>query len=85
MKITIEDRKRGNMAVEFKREKIVSENSRTDETKSLRLHPVRGALTHMMRTPYEGGQCPCIWTATVRGRETGGDDTERPISKKLTG
>ncbi len=50
VKITIENRKRGNMAAEFKREKIVSE--RTDETKSLRLHSVQescmcGVLPHM--------------------------------------
>ncbi len=31
VKITIKDRKRGNMAAEFKREKIVSERRRTDE------------------------------------------------------
>ncbi len=51
MKITIEDRKRGNLASEFKREKIVSVRRRTDETKSLRLHSVqescvRGAPPH---------------------------------------
>ncbi len=88
VKITIEDRKRSNMVVEFYWEKIVSER-RTDDMKSLRLHSVqescvRGAPpTHVMRTPYEGGQGPCIWTSTVRGRETGGDDTERPTSRKL--
>ncbi len=52
VKITIEDRKRGNLASEFKREKIVSERKRTDETKSLRLHCVqesclRGAPPYM--------------------------------------
>ncbi len=51
VKITIEDRERGNLTVEFKREKIVSERI-TDETKSLRLHSipescVRGAPPHM--------------------------------------
>ncbi len=38
--------------------------------------------TREMPTPYEGGQSPYIWTSTVRGRETGGDDTERPTSKE---
>ncbi len=52
VKIMIEDRKRGNMAVEFKREKIVSERRRTEETKSLRLHSVQescmcGSPPHM--------------------------------------
>ncbi len=52
VKIPIEDRGRGNLAAEFKREKIVSERRRTDETKSLRLHSVqescvRGAPPHM--------------------------------------
>ncbi len=52
VKITIEDRKRGNLAVEFKREKTVSEKRRTDEMKSLRLYSVqescvRGAPPHM--------------------------------------
>ncbi len=52
VKITIEDRKRGNLAVEFKREKIVSERRRTDKTKSLRLYSVqescvRGAPPHI--------------------------------------
>ncbi len=89
VKITIEDRKRGNLAEEFKREKIVSERRRTDETKSLRLHSgqkscVCGAPpTHVMRTPYEGGQGLCIWISNVQGRETGGDDRERPTSRKL--
>ncbi len=41
VKITIEDRKRGNMAEKFKREKSVSERRRTNETKSLRLHSVQ--------------------------------------------
>ncbi len=36
VKITIEDRKRSNLAADFKREKIVSKR-RTDETKSFRL------------------------------------------------
>ncbi len=40
VKITIEDRERGNMAAELKREKIVSERRKTDE-KSLRLHSVQ--------------------------------------------
>ncbi len=39
--ITIEDKKRGNLAAEFEREKILSERRRTDETKSLRLHSVQ--------------------------------------------
>ncbi len=52
MKITIEDRERGNLAAEFKREKIVGERRRTDETKNLRLYSVqesceRGAPSHM--------------------------------------
>ncbi len=90
MKITIEDRKRCNMAAEFKRKKIVSERGRTDETKSLRLHSVKensvcnpSRPTYVMCTPYEGEQGPCIWIAIVRGRESGGDDTERPISRKM--
>ncbi len=41
VKITIEDRKRGNLAAEFKREKIVSKRRRTDNTKRLRLHSVQ--------------------------------------------
>ncbi len=50
VKITIEDRKRSNLAAEFKREKNVSEKRRIDESKSLRLHSVqescvRGAPT----------------------------------------
>ncbi len=40
VKITIEDRKRGNLAAEFKREQIVNEK-RTAETKSFRLHSVQ--------------------------------------------
>ncbi len=40
VKLTIKDRKRGNLA-KVKREKIVSERRRTDETKSLRLHSVQ--------------------------------------------
>ncbi len=40
MKITIEDRKRGNLAAEFRTEKTVSEKRRTDESKSLRFHSV---------------------------------------------
>ncbi len=40
--------------------------------------------THVMRTPYEGGQGPCIWISILGERETGGDDTERPTSRKLT-
>ncbi len=88
VKITIEDRKKSNMAEEFKRKKIVSERKKTDETKSLRLHSVQESCmcephTHVTLTPYEGGQGPCIWTSTVRGRETGGDDTERPTSNKM--
>ncbi len=52
VKITIEDRKRGNLAAKFKTEKTVIERSRTDETKSFRLHSVqescvRGAPPHM--------------------------------------
>ncbi len=52
VKITIEDRERGNLAAEFEREKIVSERRRTDETKNLRLHSVhescvRGTPSHM--------------------------------------
>ncbi len=41
VKITIEDRKSGKLAAEFKREKILSERRRTDETMSLRLHSVQ--------------------------------------------
>ncbi len=58
VKITIEDRERGNLAAEFKREKIVSERRGTDETKSLTLLSL-GELcawsppTHVMHTPYE--------------------------------
>ncbi len=85
VKITIEDRKRVNMAAEFRRENTVRESRRTDETKSFRLHfvqesCVRGALPRdpprEVHTPYEGGRGSCIWIATVRGRETGGDDPE---------
>ncbi len=41
VKITIEDRESCNLAEEFKREKIVSERRRTEETKTLRLHSVQ--------------------------------------------
>ncbi len=41
VKITIENRERGNMTAEFKWEKIVNERMRTDETKSFRLHSVQ--------------------------------------------
>ncbi len=52
VKITIKDRKRGNMAAEFKGEKTVSERRRTYDTKSFRLHSVQescmcGASPHM--------------------------------------
>ncbi len=65
MKITIEDRERGNLVAEFKRENTVSEKRRTGESKSLRLHSVqescvREAPPHVMRTPYEGRQGPCV-------------------------
>ncbi len=40
VEITIEDRKRGNKAAEFKRKKIVSER-RIDETKRLILHSIQ--------------------------------------------
>ncbi len=50
VKIMIEDRKRGNLAAEFQREKIVSERRRTDETKSVRLQSVQetcvGGINH---------------------------------------
>ncbi len=52
VKKTIEDRKRGNLVAEFKREKIVSERRRIDLTQRLRLYSVqescvRGAPQHM--------------------------------------
>ncbi len=41
LKITIEDRKRGNLAAEFKREKTVSEKRKTDESKNLILYSIQ--------------------------------------------
>ncbi len=68
VKVTTEDRKRGNLAAEFKREKIVNERRRTDEMKSLCPGELcAGSPTHAMRTSNEGGQGPYIWTLTVWG------------------
>ncbi len=39
--------------------------------------------THELRTSYKGGQGLCIWIAVVRGRESGGDNTIRPTSRKV--
>ncbi len=64
VKITIEDRKRGNMVAKFKREKTVSGRRRTDEEPHTPLCPKElcgwSSPTCEMHTPYEGRQGPCI-------------------------
>ncbi len=88
VKIPIEDRMKTNMVTEFKREKTFCEKRRIDEIKSFRpilskrvvwVEPIKCE----MHTSYEGRQGLCIKIATVRGKETGRDDTEHPTSRKL--
>ncbi len=50
--VAIEDRKRGNIATEFKRQKTITMRRRSDETTSLRIHSaqkicVSGAPPHV--------------------------------------
>ncbi len=60
VKITTADRKRGNSATEFKREKIVIERRRIDKTKSLRLHSVQESCVRGA-PPYMGYKIR-VWT-----------------------